>query len=91
MEIIFVVGIFFTFAAIIDSVLFDSQKTKGNKPKSPANVSKTKSFRRVASHGTDVCQAAEIRHPKIGTLGLEDRKNDWLAKQLRAEAKTSDR
>ena len=34
-----------------------------------------------------LCQAATVKSHKIGTLGLEDRENDWLAQQLREEAK----
>lgn len=34
-----------------------------------------------------LCKAATVKSHKIGTLGLEDRENDWLAKQLREETK----
>lgn len=35
----------------------------------------------------ELCKAATVKSYKIGTLGLEDRENDWLARQLKEEAK----
>lgn len=87
MEFLFIAGFFFMIAAIFDTLTFDEKKAKKGKLKKAAN-SIAKSSKRVASHRDDTCQAANIRHPKIGTLGLEDRENDWLAQQLRAEAKS---
>ena len=34
-----------------------------------------------------VCQAAKVRKTGLDALGLEDRENDWLARQLREEAR----
>lgn len=85
-----VIGFIFTFAAIVDFLMFDPQKSKKTSLRKAANAG-NKITKRVASHGDNVCQAADVKHPKIGTLGLEDRKNDWLAQQLRAEAKYKNR
>lgn len=85
-----VIGFIFTFAAIVDFLRFDPKKSKKTSLREVANAG-NKITKRVASHSDNVCQAADVKHPKIGTLGLEDRKNDWLAQQLRAEAKYKNR
>lgn len=84
---IIIIGFLFTFAAIVDFFMFNPKKNKKTSLNKVANAD-NKIGKRVANHGTNVCQAADVKHPKIGTLGLEDRKNDWLAQQLRAEAKS---
>ena len=40
---------------------------------------------------TDVCAAAKVKKYGIDTLGIEDRENDWLARQLREEAEIKKR
>ena len=38
-----------------------------------------------------ICQAARVKKSGLDALGLEDRENDWLARQLREEAKLKSR
>ena len=40
---------------------------------------------------TDVCAAAKVKKYGINALGIEDRENDWLARQLREEAEIKKR
>ena len=40
---------------------------------------------KVPQH-TDVCAAAKVKKSGINALGIEDRENDWLARQLKEEA-----
>ena len=39
----------------------------------------------------DLCRAATVKSYKVGVAGMEDRENDWLARQLREEAKLKQR
>ena len=35
----------------------------------------------------DTCKAAAVNTSRLGVYGLEDRENDWLARQLKEESK----
>ena len=86
-ELFEIFGIGFAFLFLLLALVVITEESNCDKELEATDDCSEKQEKRVANHGTDVCQAAEINHPKVGTLGLEDRENDWLARQLRAEAK----
>lgn len=83
------VGVFGSMIILVIFMFLDTmiQEKKKSKKKKKTGSVEERMLSTAVKH-PEVCQAAEVRHKKIGTLGLEDRENDWLARQLRAEARS---
>jgi hypothetical protein len=85
----------------INAMLLSKGKMSGNGTKSGRGRTSRKMLHddirkllntsiKVPQH-TDVCSAAKVKKSGINALGIEDRENDWLARQLREEAEIKKR
>lgn len=75
------------FIVILLYILFAKTAAAEPKQKKKKILNPVKDGMVVKRPKHDICRAANVNTSRLGVLCLEDRENDWLARQLKEEAR----
>ena len=75
------------FIVILLYIIFAKTAAAESKQKKKNTLKAVKDRMVVKRPKHDICRAANVNTSRLGVLCLEDRENDWLARQLKEEAR----